>query len=73
MKSNMQMSARNSLKGTIKSIEDGAVNSQVVIELSNGVEVVSIITKDSAERLNLAAGKEVYAVVKASDVMIGID
>ena len=69
----MRISARNSLQGTIKSIEPGAVNTQVVIELSNGVEVVSIITKDSAERLNLTEGKEVYAVVKASDVMIAID
>lgn len=69
----MQISARNSLKGTIKSIEVGAVNTQIIVELSNGVEVVSIITKDSAERLNLTQGKEVYAVVKASDVMIAID
>ncbi len=69
----MQISARNSLKGTIKSVEVGAVNTQVVIELSNGVEVVSIITKDSAEHLNLAEGKTVYAVVKASDVMIATD
>ncbi len=69
----MQISARNSLKGTIKSIAPGAVNTQVVIELSNGAEVVSIITKDSAERLNLTEGKTVYAVVKASDVMIATD
>ena len=54
----MQISARNSLKGTIKSIEPGAVNTQIIIELSNGVEAVSIITKDSAEQLNLAEGKE---------------
>ncbi len=69
----MQIGARNSLKGKIKSIEVGAVNLQFIIELSNRVEVVSIITKDSAERLNLAEGKEVYAVVKASDVMMAID
>jgi len=69
----MQISARNSLKGKIKSIEVGAVNTQGIIELSNGVEVVSIITKDSAKRLNLTEGKEVYAVVKASDVMIATD
>lgn len=69
----MQISARNSLKGKIKSIEPGAVNTQVVVELSNGVEVVSIITKDSAERLKLTTGKTVYAVVKASDVMIAVD
>ncbi len=68
----MQISARNSLKGKIKSIENGAVKTQV-IEPSNGVEVVSVITSDSAERLNLTTGKVVYAVVKAGDVMIAID
>ena len=69
----MKISARNSLKGKIKSIEVGAVNTEVVLELSNGIEVVSIITKESAERLGLEEGKEVYAVVKASDVMIAAD
>ena len=69
----MKISARNSLKGKVKSIEVGAVNSEVVVELDNGVEVVSIITKDSAERLELTEGKEVYAVVKASDVMIATE
>ena len=69
----MKISARNSLKGKVKSIEIGAVNSEVVVELDNGLEVVSIITKDSAERLELAEGKEVYAVVKASDVMIAAE
>jgi molybdopterin-binding protein len=69
----MKISARNSLKGKVKSIEVGAVNTEVVIELSDGSEVVSIITKESAERLGLAEGKEVYAVVKASDVMVAAD
>ena len=69
----MKISARNSLKGKVKSIEVGAVNTEVVVELANGLEVVSIITKDSAERLELAEGKEVYAVVKASDVMIAAE
>ena len=69
----MKISARNILKGRVKSIEHGAVNSEVVIELQGGTEVASIITKDSAEGLGLAAGKEVYAVIKASDVMVAID
>jgi molybdopterin-binding protein len=69
----MQISARNALKGKVKRIVPGAVNSEVTVELTNGVEVVSIITKDSAERLNLSEGKEVYAVVKASDVMIATE
>lgn len=69
----MQISARNSLKGTVKTVEHGAVNSEVTVELPNGLEIVSIITKESAERLNLTVGKEVYVVVKASDVMIAAD
>lgn len=66
----MKISARNVLQGTVKQVVHGAVNSEVVIELPGGQELVSIITKSSAERLELAAGKEVYAVVKASNVMI---
>ncbi len=69
----MEISARNTLKGRVKRIVPGAVNTEVVVELTNGVEVVSIITKESAERLNLSEGKEVYAVIKASDVMIATD
>ena len=69
----MKISARNVLKGKVKSINPGAVNSEVVIELPGGIEVVSIITKASADTLGLAPGKDVYAVVKASNVMIAID
>jgi molybdopterin-binding protein len=69
----MDISARNTLKGEVKQILPGAVNTEVTVELANGLEVVAIITKESAERLNLSAGKEVYAVIKASDVMIAID
>lgn len=69
----MKISARNILRGTVKSVEHGAVNSEVVIELPGGTEVASIITKESAEALGLAAGKQVYAVIKASDVMIAAD
>lgn len=69
----MKISARNVLKGTVKSITHGAVNSEVVVQLPGGAEVVSIITKTSAENLGLAVGKEVYAVVKASNVMLAVD
>ncbi len=69
----MKISARNVLKGRVKSVNPGAVNTEVVIELPGGAEVVSIITKTSAEKLGLAAGKEVYAVIKASNVMLAID
>jgi len=69
----MRLSARNILKGKIKQIKTGAVNSEILLELANGVEVVSIITKESAENLQLAVGKDAYAVIKASNVMIAVD
>jgi molybdopterin-binding protein len=69
----MEISARNALKGTIKAIEVGAVNTEVVLEVAPGVEITAIITKTSAEKLGLGVGKEAYAVVKASDVMVAID
>lgn len=69
----MKLSARNQLKGTIKRITPGAVNSEVVIELPGGVEIVSIITVAAVESLGLREGQEAYAVIKASNVMIGVD
>jgi len=69
----MQISARNVLKGTVKSVNHGAVNSEIVIELPGGQELVSIITKSSAERLGLAEGKDVCAVIKASNVMLATE
>jgi molybdopterin-binding protein len=69
----MKISARNTLKGRVKQVDPGAVNTEVTIELPGGMEIVSIITKKSAANLALAKGKEVYAVIKASSVMIGVD
>jgi molybdopterin-binding protein len=69
----MKLSARNILKGKVKQIKPGAVNTEVVVELPGGPEIVSIITKESADRLDLAADKEAYAIVKASNVMIGVE
>lgn len=69
----MKISARNVLKGRIQRLTAGAVNTEVVVELEGGAQVVSIITKSSAENLGLEEGKEVYAVIKASDVMIAVE
>ena len=69
----MKISARNSFQGIIKAINVGAVNSEIVIEIAPGVEITSIITKTSAERLGLAVGGTAYAVIKASDVMMATD
>jgi molybdopterin-binding protein len=69
----MKISARNMLKGKIKQIKSGAVNTEVIIELTGGGQVVSVITKESAENLELAVGKQVYAIIRASNVMIAVD
>lgn len=69
----MKISARNMLKGIVKEIKEGAVNDEVIVELPNGMEITSIITKSSVKNLGLAIGKEAYAVVKASNVMIAVD
>jgi len=61
------------LKGKAKQVKPGMVNIEVVGELPGGSEIVSIITKESADKLGLAIGKEAYAVIKASNVMIGIE
>ena len=67
----METSARNQLKGTVVSVSLGAVMAEVMIDV-NGATIVAAITKESAERLGLAEGKSVVAIVKATDVMIGI-
>ncbi|HAG84772.1 MAG TPA: transporter [Cyanobacteria bacterium UBA12227] len=69
----MEISARNALKGTVKKVVPGAVNTEVTLEVAPGVEVTAIITKSSADRLSLAEGKEAYAVIKASDVILAVD
>ncbi len=69
----MKISARNNLKGTIKYIEEGLITSKVVIDLGNGNEIVSIVSKDAIHDLELVVGKEAYAIVKSTEVIIGID
>jgi molybdopterin-binding protein len=65
----MELSARNQLKGTVRSVEHGAIMSEVVVDVG-GQEVVAAITRGSAERLGLRDGAEVTAIIKATDVMI---
>lgn len=69
----MRISARNSLKGKVVKVVPGSVNSEVHLQLAGGEIVVSIITKESAENLGLEVGKEAYAVIKASNIMIGVE
>ena len=69
----MKISARNIIKGTIKEITPGPLIAQVVIDIGNGIEIVSQITIASVEHLKLAKGKSAYAVIKADHVLIGVD
>jgi molybdate transport system regulatory protein len=67
----MKISARNVLPGTVKSLEKGAVNAEVVLTLWGGETAASIITNASVDALQLEPGKSVFAIIKASEVMIG--
>ncbi len=69
----MKLSARNVFKGKVKSIVIGMVNAEIVVELPDGTEITSIITKTSAESMKLKEGSEVYAAFKATSVMIATD
>lgn len=68
----MKISARNTLKGRIVAVETGATTSHVKIDVG-GTIVTAAITNAAVDDLGLVVGKEAYAVVKASDVMVGID
>jgi molybdopterin-binding protein len=69
----MKTSARNVLKGKVKRVVHGAVNSEVTLELPRGMEIVAIITNSSVDNLKLEEGDRAYAVIKASNVMIAVD
>ena len=69
----MKISARNVLKGKVKSVKSGSVNDEITMVLAGGDEIVAIITNTSSKNLKLAKNKKVYAIIKASSVMIGTD
>ncbi len=69
----MKLSARNVLKGKVKSIHLGEVNAEVIIELPGGSEIVSVITKSSVASLGLAVGGTAFAVIKASNVIVAVE
>ena len=69
----MKLSARNILSGKVINITEGSVNSEIVLEVAPGVELVAIVTKTSVENLDLQVGKNAHAVIKASNIMLATD
>lgn len=69
----MKISARNQLKGKIVSIKEGAVNAIVVLDIGGDNKISATISMDAVKELGLAEGKDAYAIVKATSVMVGID
>ncbi len=69
----MKLSARNQFKGTVVDIQDGAVNGIVKIDIGGGNIISSVITMASIRELGLKIGGTAYAVIKASNVMVGVD
>jgi molybdopterin-binding protein len=69
----MRVSARNVFPAVVKKVRLGSINAEILLEIAPNVEAVSIITRSSAESLALQEGKQVYAMVKSSDVMVGVE
>jgi molybdopterin-binding protein len=69
----MRLSARNKIKGTVKSVTKGATTSHVKVDIGGGNTVTSSITNEAVDELGIKVGGQVIVVIKASDVMIGIE
>ena len=69
----MKLSARNVLKGKVVKITKGAVNSVVVLEIAPRLQLTSVVTGEAVKELGLAKGKEAYAIIKAPNIMLGVD
>ena len=69
----MKISARNSFDGTITAMSQGPVSTEVTIKIAPKLELVSVITTKSAKRLKLKVGQRAYAIVKADNVIVGVD
>lgn len=69
----MKLSARNQIKGRVVAVQKGATTGHVRIDIGAGRVITASITNQAIDELGLAAGDEAYAVIKASDVMVGKD
>lgn len=69
----MKISARNQLKGKVVKVQKGAVNAVVVLDIGGGNRITSTITNAAVDELGLQEGLDAYALIKASNVMLGVD
>jgi molybdopterin-binding protein len=69
----MRLSARNQIKGTVVEVKKGATTSHVRVDIGNGQVITSSITNEAVDELGIKAGGKATVVIKASDVMIGVD
>lgn len=69
----LRFSARNQLRAKVKSVKLGSVMAEIIVQLPDGQEIVSAITRSSAESLNLKEGDDVVAIIKSTEVMIGVN
>jgi len=69
----MRLSTRNTFTGSIKKIKRGPVSTEVTIGIAGGIEIVSVITTESARRLKLKKGQRAHAIIKADNVIVGVD
>jgi molybdopterin-binding protein len=67
----MDVSARNQLSGTVTAVKLGGVMAGITVELANGEELVSVITRTSAEHVSLQVGDQVTVIIKSTEVMLG--
>jgi molybdopterin-binding protein len=69
----MKLSARNVLNGKVKNVETGPISSVVTLEIAPGIEIDASITTESVRELKLEKGQDAFAMIKASNVMIGVE
>jgi len=69
----MKLSARNQITGTVTNISKGAVAAEVQLDIGGGNSITSTVTVSSVERLGLEVGQDIYAVIKASEVILAVD
>ena len=69
----MKLSARNQLPGRVKSVKEGVVTAEVVVQLDGGQEIVSVITLESARNLGLKPGVRTTAIIKSTEILLAAD